>query len=99
MAAAFTPCLPSFLHRGGAVGILFFHIVWAKRIYRFSINFLRFPRFFEKGAFVKITTFSHPLLRAFASSREINQVSPRAVRVQGVHAKAQRRKGAKKEEI
>ncbi len=40
---------------------------------------------------------SHPqlpfLLRAFASSREINQAAPRAVKVQVVHAKAQRREG------
>jgi hypothetical protein len=38
---------------------------------------------------LKTTT---PLLRAFAPSREINQATPRAARVQGVHAKA--RKGA-----
>jgi hypothetical protein len=34
-----------------------------RRIYRFSVNFLRFPWFFERGALLKIVTF---LLRGFA---------------------------------
>ena len=91
MIAAFNPYLLSSVRRCGAAVMPFFHIVWVKRIYRFSVNFLRFARFFERGVFLKIITFSRHLLRAFAPSREIKQASLRAVRLQGVHAKAQRR--------
>ena len=41
----------------------FFHMVDSARIYEFSVNFLRFPRFFERGADLKIITFSFVLLR------------------------------------
>jgi hypothetical protein len=95
MAVAFTPCLPSALRRRGAAAKPFFYIVWAKRTCRFSVNFLRFAWFFERAAFHNIITFSHPLLRAFVPSREINQAVPRALRVKGVHAKAQRREEEK----
>jgi hypothetical protein len=63
MVATFTPCLPSALRRRGAADMPFFHIVDSARIYRLSVNFLSFPRLFEKGAFLKITTLSFVLLR------------------------------------
>jgi hypothetical protein len=91
MVATFTPCLPSALRRRGAPAMPFFHIVDSAQIYRFSVNFLRFPRFFEGGALLKKSLLFRSFF--FAPSREINQVSPRAVRLQVVHAKARRRKG------
>jgi hypothetical protein len=63
MIAAFSPCLPFALRRRGAADMPFFHIVHSAQIYRFSVNFLSFPRFFERGAFLKIITFSFFLLR------------------------------------
>jgi hypothetical protein len=63
MIAAFTACLLSLVrHPGGSV-TPFFHIVQRRRIYRLSVNFLSFPRLFEKGVLLKITTFSFFLLR------------------------------------
>jgi hypothetical protein len=93
MINAFVPRLPSSLRRHGGSALPFSHIVERAQIYGFSVNFLRFPRFFERGALVKIIAFSFLLLRAFAPSREIKQASPRAVRVQGF---TQRRKGEKR---
>jgi hypothetical protein len=63
MAVALTPYLLSSLHRGGGSVMPFFHIVQGRRIYRFNVNFLSFPRLFEKGVLLKITTFSFFLLR------------------------------------
>jgi hypothetical protein len=62
------------------------------RRYRFSVNFLSFLRFLGKGHSSK----KHILFSFFAPSREINQISPRAVRLQMVHAKAQRREEEKR---
>jgi hypothetical protein len=93
MINAFVPRLPSSLRRCGGSVLPFSHIVERARIYGFSVNFVSFLGFFEKGALVKIIAFSFLLLRAFAASREIKQASPRAVRVQGF---TQRRKGAKR---
>jgi len=47
-----------------------------RRIYRFSVNFLSFSAFFERGIFLKITTPSFVLLRAFAPSCGIGDVTP-----------------------
>jgi hypothetical protein len=58
------------------------------RICRFSINFLRFSRFFSKECRLNIT--AHPL-RAFAPSREPLAPSRRVARPDWSHAKAQRR--------
>ncbi len=91
MIDAFAHRLPSSLCRRGGSVLPFSHIVECVRIYGFSVNFLSFPRFFEKGAFLKIITPFSFLLRAFAPLREAKQASPRALRVQVVHAKAQRR--------
>ena len=63
----------------------FFQTGRAERIHRFSVNFLRFSRFFEKGVPLKKSPLSHSSL--FAPLREINQAAPRAVRMQVVRAK------------
>jgi hypothetical protein len=90
MSSALTPRPPFALRLCGAAVARFFHIATPMRNKRFSLNFLRNPRFFEKGALHRIITVSRHPLRVFAPSRETNQTAPRAVRLQGVHAKAQR---------
>jgi hypothetical protein len=89
MINAFAPCLLLSLRRRDGSVMPFFQIVQGRQIYAFSVNFLRFAWFFERGAFYKIITFSY-LLRGFAPSREINQVSRRA---QGCKGFTRRREG------
>jgi hypothetical protein len=90
MLFALTPRLPFALRLCGAAAARFFHIVAPMRNYRFSLNFLRNPGFFERSTLHRIVTISRHTLRAFASSRETNQAATRAVRLQVIHAKAQR---------
>ena len=47
MIDAFVPRLPFSLRRRGGSVLPFSHIVERARIYRFSVNFLRFPRFLK----------------------------------------------------
>jgi hypothetical protein len=87
MINAFPSPLPFSPRRSGGLVAPFFQTVRAKKIYRFSVNFLRFARFFEKGARVEIITFSFLLLRAFAASREPLSPSQCAARPELSHAK------------
>ena len=59
MIDAFSFRLPSSPRRSGGSVIPFFQTVRAKRIYRFSVNFFRFPPFFEKGVLLKKPPLSH----------------------------------------
>jgi hypothetical protein len=93
MVAAVIPYLPSSLRCRGGLVSLFFQIVWAKRIYGFSVNFLSFPTFFERGVFLKITTFSFAPLRL-----RVNHLQPHGA-WRGLIYFTQRRKGAKKESL
>jgi hypothetical protein len=85
MIYVFPSRLPSSPRRSGGSVTPFFQTVWSKKIYRFSVNFLRFARFFEKGVPLEKLPLSHSSL--FAPLREINQAAPRAVRMQVVRAK------------
>jgi hypothetical protein len=69
MADAFTSRLPSSPRRCGGLIVPFFQTVRAEKIYRFSVNFLRFPPFFETGVPLRkyhFLTFSSSRLRGFA---------------------------------
>ena len=48
MVGALSPRLPSSPRRSGGLVMPFFQTVRAKKIYRFSVNFLRFAWFFVK---------------------------------------------------
>lgn len=56
--------LPFSLRRSGGLVMPFFQTVRAKRIYRFSVNFLRFPPFFDMGVPLKKSPLSHSSLFA-----------------------------------
>jgi hypothetical protein len=88
MIDVFPSRLPSSPRRSGGLVMPFFQTVGAKRIYRFSVNFLRFSPFFKKGVPLEKSQLSHSSL--FVSLREINQDAPRALRMQVVHAKPRR---------
>lgn len=84
--------LPFSLRCSGGSVMPFFQTVRAKKIYRFSVNFLRFAGFFETGVPLKKSPLSHA--SRFASSRLcVRSIRPRDLRMQVVHAKAQRREG------
>ena len=71
----------------------FVQTVRAERIYRFSVNFLRFARFFEKGVPLK----KSPLSRFFffaASRLRVNHLHPQGAR-RGLIDLKQRREDAK----
>ena len=93
MIDVFTSRLPSSSRRSGGLGAPFFRTVRAKKIYRFSVNFLRFARFFEKGVLLK----KSPLSRSFffaASRLRVNHLHPQGAR-RGLIDLTQRREGEK----
>ena len=92
MIDVFPSRLLSSPRRSGGLVMPFFQTVRAERLYRFSVNFLRFARFFERGALLKkLPPFSFLLLCGFAPSREPLAPSRRAARPDLFHAKARRR--------
>jgi hypothetical protein len=112
MIVAFSSRLPSSPRRCGGSVTPFFQIVWTKRIYRFSVNFLRFTRFFEKGVPLKKLPLSHSSL--FAASPQANfilstckavegRLRANHLRPQGARRSlidlTQRREGAKRKKI
>ena len=79
MIDALSPRLPSSPRRSGGSLTPFFQTVRAKKIYRLSINFLRFPPFFETGVPLK----KLPLSRSFffaASRLRVNHLHPQGAR-------------------
>jgi hypothetical protein len=90
MVNAFALHLPVLMRRLGGSATPYFSIFQGQRNCRFSINFLRIPCFFERGALHRIIAFARHTLRAFAPSREVNLTATRVLRGQGVHAKARR---------